>query len=94
MKIIEKVKDLYNKTFNDEIQKIEPPHEYWCNYRDIGRRLEGYKIAIKYKYKGWSDMFFVIDNDHFKLVSKEKALKNATDFYEKALVNLQRQKGM
>ena len=92
MKIIEKVKDLYKKTFDNEIQKIEVPREYWCDYRDIGRRLEGYKVLVKYRYKGWVDLFFIIDNDHFNLVSKEKALKNAMNFYEKTLFQINRQK--
>ena len=94
MKIIEKVKDLYKKTFDDEIIGIKPPREYWCDYRDVGHRLEGYKIAVTYKYKGLLDVFFIVDNDHFRLVSKEKALKNAMNFYEKTLTNLQQQKGM
>lgn len=94
MKFVEKIKDLYNKTFNDEIIDIKPPREFWCDYRDIGRRLEGYKLKVQYKYKGWSDVFFSIDNDHLQLISKEKALKTAINFYEKVITNLQQSKGM
>ena len=85
MTLIQKIKDFYEKTFHDEIVAIEEPREWWLEYRDIGRRLEGYIVPVTYKYRGKRNMCAWIDNDHMNLISKEKALQNATTFYNNVI---------
>ena len=86
MKISFKDKITYfiNRTFRDEIIAVEPPREMWVEYKDVGRRLEGYVVPVTYKYRGKQTIYSCIDNDHLCLVSPQRALKFATDFYNNA----------
>ena len=83
MTIKEKINNFIKRTFHDEIIAVEPPREFWMEYKDIGPRLEGYITTVTYKYRGKQNLVSTIDNDHFQLISPEKALKNAMNFYEK-----------
>lgn len=78
-----RLRDFIDKTFRDEIVDIEPPKEWWFEYRDVGKRLEGYIIPVTYKYRGRCYMYSSIDNDHFGLVTPQRALKEAERFYNK-----------
>ena len=85
MKIKEKINNFIKRTFHDEIVAVEPPREWWMEYRDVGRRLEAYVVSVVYKYRGAQTAYFSVDNDHFLLVTPQKALKNANDFYLRTL---------
>ena len=85
MTLTQKIKNFYERTFRDEIVTVEPPREWWIEYRDIGRRLEGYIVPVVYKYRGKRNLCATIDNDHLNFISKEKALQNAMTFYNNAI---------
>ena len=85
MGIKQKFKLFITKTFHDEIIAVAEPREWWIEYRDIGKRLEGYIVTVTYKYRGKRNLYSVIDNDHFHLISPERALKDAKAFYSKTL---------
>ena len=83
MKIKQVISNFVNRMFNDEVIDVQPPREWWVEYKDVGKRLEGYIVSVTYKYRGWCDTYSIIDNDHFQLISPKQALKNATRFYNK-----------
>ena len=85
MDVKQKIIDIINIVFHDELIDINPPIERWMEYRDIGRRLEAYVVRATYKYRGNIDYTFSIDNDHFMLVTPQRALQNANNFYLQAL---------
>lgn len=89
MYIKEKIERLLNIAFRDEVVAISGPHEWWWEYRDVGKRLEGYLVVVKYKYAGEKKYHFTIDNDHLQLVSANDALKNAKDFYSRVCAKIQ-----
>ena len=84
MTLKEWIKYFFIRTFHDEIIAVYPPEEYIVTYRDVGTRLEGYTVRVEYKYRGIDNRLFPIDNDHFQIVSPQRALKYAQDFYMKA----------
>ncbi len=90
VKLKERFNNFIERTFHDEIVAVEPPRECWMEYRDVGRRLEAYIVPITYKYRGVRNAYFDIDNDHFLLVTPEKALKNANSFYLKILQQIKK----
>lgn len=92
MTIKEKINNFIEHTFHDEIIAVEPPREFWMEYKDVGRRLEGYITTVTYKYRGKQDVVSTIDNEHFQLISPERALKNANDFYLRATRKMYKQK--
>ena len=75
------IRDYLKKTFHDEIIDIEEPREWWVEYKDVGRRLEGYVIPAIYKYRGKQNIYSTIDNDHFFIITKEHAFKSAWKFF-------------
>ena len=91
MQIKEKVHNFIERTFNDKIISVSPPVEWWCTYKDVGTRLEAYSVPVVYKYSGRQNVLFMIDNDHFRLITPACALKNAQRFYASTLRKLQQQ---
>lgn len=87
-----RLKNLIAKTFCDEIIDIKKPQEWWVEYRDIGKRMEGYIINVTYKYKGNRNLYSFIDADHFRLVTAKKAKKAAWDFYDEVCKKINAQK--
>ena len=83
------IKNFMKRTFHDEIIAVEEPREFVVKYKDIGDRLEGYIIPVTYKYRGKQNMYSMIDNDHWHLISKECALKRANKFYQQTLKKIQ-----
>ena len=86
------LRNFIDRTFHDEIIAIEEPREWWVEYMDKGRRLEGYIIPVTYKYRGKQDAYSVIDNDHFGLITQERALKKAQRFYSRTIQKLNAKK--
>ena len=84
MKIVQSIEDFMKRNFNDEIIDVQPIAEMRIKYRDIGERLEGYVVPVTYKNRGQSKEYFTIDNDHWKIVSAEKAFQNAKDYHLKS----------
>ena len=83
------IRNFLKRTFHDEIIAIEEPREFVVKYKDIGERLEGYIIPVTYKYRGKQNMYSMIDNDHWHLISKERALRDAQTFYQQTLKKIQ-----
>ena len=77
------IRNFIKRTFHDEIIAIEEPREWWVEYKDVGRRLEGYIIPVTYKYRGNQNTYSIIDNDHLHIITKERALREAQKFYAK-----------
>lgn len=84
MTIKQNIENFIEHTFNDKIVDVRPIKEMRVSYHDIGERLEGYVVPVTYKYRGNRNVYFTIDNDHFKMISAEKALQNAKDYHLKA----------
>ena len=71
-----------NTWFNWTPVAVSKPVEVYQSYFDRGRVLLGYEVQIDYKYHKPRRVFFMHDEEKLCLVSREKALKNATRFYE------------
>ena len=87
-----KIQDFLNRVFSDYIVAVEPPHEWWNYYYDVGMRLEGYKVPVTYKYAGRKERTFSIDNEHLRLITPEMAIDDAQKFYEKTLKKIESRK--
>ena len=83
------IRNFIKREFHDEIVAIEEPREWWVEYRDVGKRLEGYVIPVTYKYRGKQNLYSIIDNDHWHLISQERALKKAQKFYAQVQKKIQ-----
>ena len=87
-----KIKQKWDMLFHDKIIDIEEPREWHIEYRDIGKRLEGYIVPVTYKYRGKCNKYFIIDYDHFQLISKQRAQNNANLYYQRVREELDRNK--
>ena len=82
MNIKHQISNFINKTFRDEIIDIKPPREWWVEYKDVGKQLEGYIISVIYKYRGERKAYACIDNGFLGIISPDEALHHATVFYD------------
>ena len=92
MILLVKIQNFLNRAFADYIVAVEPPREWWIDYRDVGMRLEGYKVPVTYKYAGRKERTFSIDNEHLRLITPEMAIDDAQKFYEKTMKKIELRK--
>ncbi len=67
--------------FDWTVVEVSNPQPYSRFYKDMGDFFLGYKVTVKYKYHGDYEYIFPVD-DKIGLVSKERALKRAINFYK------------
>ena len=82
------IKEVIENVFNPTPIKVGLPHAYRMYYSDVGPRVEAYTVAVKYKSGKIKEFTFPVDNDHLRLVSKDRAYQRAIDFYRKQRVKV------
>lgn len=75
------LRDFIDNIFNNPPVLIEAPRAVKMHYSDVGTRVEAFNVRLFYKNGQRKDFTFPIDNDHWKIVSQEKAFHRAYSFY-------------
>ena len=82
------IKQVIDNIFNNPPVSVDAPREYKMHYSDVGTRVEAYIVRVKYKNGKSRDFTFSIDNDHWKIVSAEKAYNRALRFYSRKFTQM------
>lgn len=75
----------WTKIFDWSIVDVTAPTPLYSEYKDRGKILTGYEVAVTYRYHGTEKCIFGVDNDKFYLASSGYALRRACGFYEHCL---------
>lgn len=77
------IKEFIDNIFNNPPIDVCLPRAFTVFYRDVGKRVEAYTVEVTYKNDKHKEFTFPVDNDHWQLVSSDRAYKRAMCFYRR-----------